>query len=111
MCKYPAEWLGNVNRFDVLAAECRRRAWGGRTMKRPWTREQLATALQGILCIVLFLVILQLWLLNVTVSAYLGGDEAVLWPAAVASLACCTLNVSLFRYLNVLERPRATQPL
>src|SRR5947209_5531892 len=84
---------------------------GDRTMKRPWTRDQLATVLQGILCLVLFLVILQLWLLNATVNASLGGDEAVLWPAAVASLACCTLNVSLFRYLNVLERPRATHPL
>ena len=48
---------------------------------------------------ILILVILQLWLLTATMNAYLGGDEAVIWPAAAASLFCLLLNVGLLRYL------------
>ena len=39
------------------------------------------------LAFVLILVVLQLWLLTATMNAYLGGDDAVVWPAAGASLA------------------------
>jgi hypothetical protein len=39
-------------------------------------------------------------------GAHLGDDSSVTWPAAFASLACCALNVVLFRYLGVLERSR-----
>jgi hypothetical protein len=74
-------------------------------MNRSLTREQLATILQGILCLVIFVVLLQLWLLTATVNAWLGGDDAVLWPAAVASAVCALANGCLLRYLNRLERP------
>ena len=74
-------------------------------MNRSLTREQLATILQGILCLVIFVVLLQLWLLTATVNAWLGGDDAVLWPAAVASAVCCFVNICLLRYLNRLESP------
>jgi hypothetical protein len=36
--------------------------------------------------------------------AYLSGDEAILWPAALASLACLALNAGLLWYLYALER-------
>ena len=78
-------------------------------MNRPLTREQLTTILQGILCLVLFVLLLQLWLLNATVNAWLGGDDTVLWPAAAASAVCCLANVSLLRYLNRLDRSRAAE--
>jgi hypothetical protein len=73
-------------------------------MKPPLTREQRTTIVYGILCLVLMMVVLQLWLLTATMNAYLGGDYSVIWPAALASLACCALNLSLLRYLVVLER-------
>ena len=73
-------------------------------MRRPFTREQRTTVLTGILCLVLILVVLQLWLLMATMNAHLGGDESVVWPAALASLACLALNVGLLRYLYGLER-------
>ena len=39
-----------------------------------------------------------------TMNAFLGGDDAVVWPAALASLACLGLNLGLLRYLYELER-------
>ena len=68
-------------------------------MKRIFSRQQRLTVVYGILCIVLILVILQLWLLTATMNAYLGGDDTVVWPAALASLACLGLNVGLLRYI------------
>ena len=76
-------------------------------MKRPFTREQKTTIVYGILCLVLTLVVLQLWLLTATMNAYLGGDDAVVWPAALASLACFLLNLGLLRYIMALEGRRS----
>jgi hypothetical protein len=80
-------------------------------MKRPLTREQLTIILHGVLGLAVFLVLLQLWLLTATVNACLGGDESVVWPAALASLTCCSLNVGLFRYLGGLDRQRTPHVL
>lgn len=74
-------------------------------MKRLFTREQRLTIVHGILCIVLILVVLQLWLLSATMNAFLGGDEGVIWPAAAASIVCFLLNLGLLRYLYRIERP------
>jgi hypothetical protein len=73
-------------------------------MKKPFTRQQNTTILYGILCIVVVLVILQLWLLTATMNAYLGGDESIIWPAAVASLVCLLLNAGLLRYVYAMDR-------
>jgi hypothetical protein len=76
------------------------------SLKRPFTREQRTTVIYGMLGFILILVILQLWLLTATMNAYLGGDEAVIWPAASASIACLLLNLGLLRYLYYIERVR-----
>jgi hypothetical protein len=68
-------------------------------MRRDFSLDQRMTVVHGILCLVLILVVLQLWLLMATMNAYLGGDDAVVWPAAIASLACLGLNVGLLRYI------------
>lgn len=73
-------------------------------LKRPFTREQRTTIIYGILVFVLILVVLQLWLLTATMNAYLGGDDAVLWPAAVGSLLCLLMNLGLLRHLYRIER-------
>jgi hypothetical protein len=75
--------------------------------QRPFTRDQRATIVFGMLAFVLTLVVLQLWLLTATMNAYLGGDESVIWPAAGASLLCLLLNVGLWRYLIRMERARS----
>jgi len=71
-------------------------------MNRPLTREQTTTILQGILGLVLFVVLLQVWLLTATINAWQGGDDSVLWPAAAASAVCALVNFALLRYLNQL---------
>ena len=71
---------------------------------RTFTREQRMPIVQGMLAFVLILVVLQLWLLTATMNAYLGGDQSVLVPAALASIACLGLNVGLLRYVYALER-------
>lgn len=73
--------------------------------RRTLTRPQRTTIVYGILCLVLTLVILQLWLITATMNAFLGGDSAVIWPAAGASAVCLLLNLGLLRYLYVIERP------
>jgi hypothetical protein len=75
-------------------------------LNRPFTREQRTTVVHGMLAFVVILVLLQLWLLTATMNAYLGGDEAVIWPAAFASVVCLLLNIGLLRYLGYLERTR-----
>ncbi|HYN06106.1 MAG TPA: DUF6755 family protein [Vicinamibacterales bacterium] len=73
-------------------------------LRRPFTREQRSTIVHGMLGFVVILVVLQLWLLTATMNAYLGGDDGVVWPAAIASLACLFLNLGLLRYLGRLTR-------
>jgi len=70
---------------------------------RGFTREQRTTVLNGILGFVVVLVILQLWLLTATMNAFLGGDEAVIWPAAVVSTLCLALNAGLLVYIRKIE--------
>jgi len=69
-----------------------------------FSRSQKTLIVQGILSIVLMIVVLQLWLFTATMNAYLGGDYAILWPAALASLGCLALNVGLLWHLYALER-------
>jgi hypothetical protein len=76
------------------------------TNRRPFTRRQRTTVLSGMLAFVIMLTVLQLWLLTATMNAYLGGDERVVWPAALASATCFVLNAGLLRYLYFLDRER-----
>ncbi len=73
-------------------------------MRKPFSREQRLTIVYGILCIVLIIAMLQLWLLMATMNAYLGGDESVIWPAALVSLVAFGLNGGLLVYLYRIER-------
>ena len=73
---------------------------------RRFTRDQRMVIVYGILCLVLILVVLQIWLLTAIMNAYLGGDESVIWPAAGTSLVCLMLNGGLLRYLYFLDKPQ-----
>ena len=76
------------------------------SVNRPFTRAQRTTIVSGMLAFVVIIVILQLYLLTATMNAYLGGDESLVWPAAVTSLVCLLLNAGLLRYLYQIERTR-----
>ena len=75
-------------------------------VRRPFTRQQRTIIVNGMLAFVVMLVMLQLWLLTATMNAYLGGDAAVVAPAAAASLGCFILNFGLLRYLYFINRER-----
>jgi hypothetical protein len=79
------------------------------TARRPFSREQRTTIVYGMLVFVLIVVILQLWLLTASMNAWLGGDDAVVWPAAAVSAAGLALNVGLLRYLRRIERTRPSE--
>jgi hypothetical protein len=66
-------------------------------------RSQRMTLVNGMLAFVVIVAVLQLWLLTASVNAYLGGDDTIVLPAALASLACFGLNAGLLRYLYRLE--------
>jgi hypothetical protein len=68
------------------------------------SRRQRLPVVYGILCIVVMLVVMQLWLLTATMNAFLGGDHAIVWPAAVGSAICLALNIGLIRYLIRLDQ-------
>jgi hypothetical protein len=72
--------------------------------RRPFSRDQRTTIINGMLVFVLIVVILQLWLLTATMNAWLGGDDSIVWPGLAVSAGCLALNVGLFVYLRRLER-------
>ena len=76
------------------------------SVKRPFSRDQRATIVSGMLVFVLIVVILQLWLITATMNAWLGGDDSVVWPAAAVSASGLGLNVGLLIYLRRIERTR-----
>jgi hypothetical protein len=73
------------------------------SLKRPLSRHERAIIVTGILCIVLTLVLMQLWLLTATMNAWLGGDESIVWPAALASTACFAIIAGLLWHLFRLD--------
>lgn len=72
--------------------------------RKTFNRPQRLTIVYGILCVVLILVILQLWLLTATMNAYLGADYAVVWPAAAVSLGALLLNLGLLKFIYSIEK-------
>ena len=75
-------------------------------MKSSFTRQQRSTIIFGILCLVLLLLVMQLWLLTATMNAYMGGDESVIWPAALASTICFVFNARLLSFVRALDKPK-----
>ena len=68
-------------------------------MKPRLTREQKTTIFYGILCLVLILVVLQLWLLTATMNASSAATSRSsgrrrwrAWPASAERSACCATS-------------------
>ena len=74
--------------------------------KRPFSRDQRVTIINGMLVFVLIVLVLQLWLLTATMNAWLGGDDSIVWPGALVSAAGLALNLGLLAYLRRVERTR-----
>jgi len=74
--------------------------------RRPFSRDQRTTIVNGMLVFVLIVVVLQLWLLTATMNAWLGGDDSIVWPGAAVSAGGLALNVGLLVYLRRIEQTR-----
>ena len=72
--------------------------------RRPLSRQERTIIVSGILCIVLTLVLMQLWLISAAMNEWLGGDESIVWPTALASAGCFLLNAGLLWHLFQLDR-------
>jgi hypothetical protein len=63
------------------------------------TREQGTVLFTGILFLVATTVVIQLWLLTVSMEALLSGTMRILVPAASASTVLLCINAGLLRYV------------
>jgi hypothetical protein len=77
-----------------------------RPARRPFSRDQRTTIVNGMLVFVLIVVVLQLWLLTATMNAWLGGDDSIVWPGLAVSAGGFALNAGLLIYLRRIERAR-----
>ncbi len=67
-------------------------------------RRQGTTLFSAILILVVTTVVLQLWLLTVSVEALLSGAYKTLVPAAAGSTVLLLINVGLLRYVFRFDR-------
>jgi len=67
-------------------------------------RSQGTTLFAAILVLVAAAVVLQLWLLTVSMEALLAGEVKTLVPAAVGSTLLFVVNAGLLRYVIRFDR-------
>jgi len=53
---------------------------------------------------VMFVLLIQLWLLNIAVEAYMAGHTGLAVPTFIASLFCFGLNLIALRYLHNIDK-------
>jgi len=68
------------------------------------TRQQGTVLFTGILFLVATTVVIQLWLLTVSMEALLSGAMRTLLPAAAASSVLLFVNAGLLRYVFRFDR-------
>ncbi len=68
------------------------------------TRQQGTVLFTGILFLVTTTVVIQLWLLTVSMEALLRGEIRTLAPAAAASTVLLGVNAGLLRYIFRFDR-------
>ena len=68
------------------------------------TRQQGTILFTGILFLGATTVVIQLWLLTVSMEALLSGEMRTLIPAAVASTLLLCINAGLLRYVFRFDR-------
>ncbi len=61
-------------------------------------------AIDGALALIAIVLIVQMWLLSATLDAFLGGHRSVVLPAAIVSIALCTVCVILGTFVRRADR-------
>lgn len=74
-------------------------------LKNPRTakQEQQMSGVLTVMILVMLVLLIQLWLLNIAVEAYLAADTGLAVPTFLASLFCFALNLAALKYLYVLD--------
>ena len=67
------------------------------------TRRQAVTLFTSVSLLIGIIVIIQLWLVAAALDALLGGQTAVLAPAAIASAVLLVFNAGLLRLIVRLD--------
>lgn len=57
------------------------------------------TLLLGVVCVLILILIMQIWLLTAVLNVSLEGVETLKWPAFIASTLLFLSGVALLRYL------------
>lgn len=68
------------------------------------TRKQGTTLFSAILVLVATTVVIQLWLLTVSMEALLSGNRQTLLPSATGSTVLLLINAGLLRYVFRFDR-------
>lgn len=75
------------------------------SQQRPsFSRSQRLGVIYGMISFILITVVCQLWLVTATVNGVHGGDDSIVWPAAVASVLGLLSNIGLLRYIYSIEK-------
>jgi len=53
----------------------------------------------GIICVLVLVLVMQIWLLTAGLNESLDGNNAVKWPAFIASVVLFVAGAALLRYL------------
>ncbi len=68
------------------------------------------TLLLGVVCVLILILIMQIWLLTAVLNVSLEGVETLKWPAFIASTLLFLSGVALLRYLpNPIRQARKSR--
>ena len=66
----------------------------------------------GIICVLVLVLMMQIWLLTAALNESLEGNNVVKWPAFMASVALFISGAALLRYLpNPIRQAKKSQAL
>ena len=73
---------------------------------KPNPRLRGLTAIDGALCLIAILLIVQIWLLSATLESYLAGHRAAAIPGAVISGIIFLACVGLYAFVDRIDADR-----
>ncbi len=71
---------------------------------KPNPRLRSLTAIDGALCLIAILLIVQIWLLSATLDAYLAGHRETALPGAIVSGMLCAACFAMYGFVRRVDR-------
>jgi hypothetical protein len=66
--------------------------------------EQRTQAMTALMVLVMFILLIQLWLITIALEEHLAAQTHFAWPTFGASLFCLAINLGLLKYLYGIDR-------